>query len=294
MVEATLMAAWERLADETEQGFAWLCEGLDREAPVTFVTNPGNVGDALINLGCYRYLAQHFSRVTICSVGGIPATETVFLAGGGNLIEPLYTAIADFVNDRCSGRQLRFFPSSVKGNVAFLDRIAGRTRMLCREAVSFAHVAGHFPEASVRLGHDAAFALAPQLRAAFGSHIGGFPHAAARFFRGDVERAQDRLGDGDLMARSGGSWADLGAAERAVAEAATILLQYSRIYTDRLHCAILAAMLDRFVVMMANSYYKNRAVFDFSLRQFANVRFEDGSFSPPDASIRPRHGRQPA
>jgi len=271
------MAAWESLAEETERGFGWLCEGLDRDTPVTFVPNPGNIGDALINLGCYRYLAQRFSSIAICSAYDEPTTEVVFIAGGGNLIEPLYATIADLVNDRCGGRQLRFFPSSVKGYDGLLDSIAGRTRMLCREPVSFAHVARHLPAASVRLGHDAAFAVAPPIRAAFAAGMAVFPRTAARFFRDDVERAQNKAGDGDLMTREGGTWVDLGAAERAVAETAAVLVQYGRVYTDRLHCAILAAMLDRYVVMVANSYYKNRAVFDHSLSRFANVRFDDGS-----------------
>jgi exopolysaccharide biosynthesis predicted pyruvyltransferase EpsI len=275
------METWRIISGEAEEEFAWLCAGIDPEEPVTFVPNPGNVGDALINLSCYRYLAARFADVAICSIGDVPATDCVFIAGGGNLIEGLYSSVSDFVVKRCVGRRLFFFPSSVKGFGAWLDGVSPRARMICREPVSFAHVAEHFSAGSVRLGHDAAFALAGTLRAAFANKIVRHPSARARFFRTDAERFRDLPSDGDLMARTGGSWVDLAAAERAVIDAATTLLEFSRVYTDRLHCGILAAILDRYVILVPNAYYKNAAVFDHSLSRFANVRFEHESVAFP-------------
>jgi hypothetical protein len=268
------METWRTISAEAEQGFAWLFRDIDPKEPVTFVPNPGNVGDALINLSCYRYLAARFANVSICSTENAPRTTCVFIAGGGNLIEGLYSAISDFVAQRCEGRRLFLFPSSVMGFGTWLDGIAARARVICREPVSFAHVAKHLPPENVLLGHDAAFALAGPLRAAFASKVLHHPPTRARFFRADPERAHELPSDGDLMARTGGSWVDLAAAETAVFDAATTLLEFNRIYTDRLHCAILAAILDRYVVLTPNSYYKNAAVFDHSLSRFANVRFE--------------------
>jgi exopolysaccharide biosynthesis predicted pyruvyltransferase EpsI len=269
------MEAWESIAAETERAFAWLTRDIDAGEPVTFVPNPGNVGDAFINLACYRWLAARFSNLTVCSVQDAPKTDRVFIAGGGNLIDGLYTTVSDFVTARCADRRLFFFPSSVKGFDRWLAGLSGRARMICREPVSHAHVAEHLPPADVLLAHDAAFSLAPIVRTAFAEAIGRHPQAQARFLRDDGERAQTIQGDADVMAHAGGYWTDLAAAERAVAEAATTMLRFGRIYTDRLHGAILAAMLDRYVVLMPNSYYKNRTVFDHSLRRFANVRFQD-------------------
>lgn len=269
------MEAWQSIAAETERAFAWLTRDIDAGEPVTFVPNPGNVGDAFINLACYRWLAARFSSLAICSVEDTPGTDRVFIAGGGNLIDGLYTTISDFVATRCAGRRLFFFPSSVKGFDRWLGGLSGRARMICREPVSHAHVAEHLPPSDVLLAHDAAFSLAPVLRNAFAEAIVRHPQTQARFFRTDDERARILEGDADIMARTGGYWTDLAAAERAVAEAATTMLRFGRIYTDRLHGAILATMLDRYVVLMPNSYYKNRAVFAHSLSRFANVRFQD-------------------
>jgi hypothetical protein len=45
--------------------------------------------------------------------------------------------------------------------------------------------------------------------------------------------------------------------------------------TDRLHVAIAGAMLGKQVWLYPNSYYKNRAVYEFSLRAFSNVHFAE-------------------
>lgn len=52
---------------------------------------------------------------------------------------------------------------------------------------------------------------------------------------------------------------------------------YDEVYTNRLHVAIGAALLGKNVLMGANNYYKNRAIYDFSLKKrFCNVVW-DGS-----------------
>jgi len=264
----------QTVAATTERGFAWLCRDIPPDEPVTFVPNPGNIGDALINLSCHRYLAARFASVSVCSINDSPPTDCVFIGGGGNLVEGLYSAISDFVTNRCAGHRLFFFPSSVQGFDHWLDGLPPDTRMVCREPLSFAHVADHMADDRVLLGHDAAFGSAGWLRAAFAEPIRRHPSTMARFFRTDGELAHGLPGDEDIMARTGGTWTDPKETERAVTDVAMTLLNFGRIYSDRLHCAILAAMLDRYVVLVPNSYFKNRAVFDHSLSSFANVRFE--------------------
>ena len=63
---------------------------------MTFVPNPGNIGDAAINLACFEYLTERFDRVEICAITDIPRTECVFVGGGGNAVEPLYINVREF------------------------------------------------------------------------------------------------------------------------------------------------------------------------------------------------------
>jgi len=46
-----------------------------------------------------------------------------------------------------------------------------------------------------------------------------------------------------------------------------------KVYTDRLHVAIPAAILGKETVLYPNSYYKNRGVYDYSLSNYLNVKF---------------------
>lgn len=258
---------------ETLAGFEWLARDVDRDSEVSFVPNPGNIGDALINVSCYRYLTARFRKITVSSWREAPANKHVFIAGGGNLVEDLYDDMAGFLGGLDRGQQLYLFPSTVSGYEALLGQLRGRTRILSRERVSFAHVREHLGEAETALGHDAGFALADRLWAAFAIHQVP-PQKTARFYRKDAEGKIGEPGDGDLMAGGGNDWTDPAEAEKAVLAIAPEILACSRIYTDRLHCAILSALLGRYVVLRPNSYFKNQEVFDHSLSRFANVRFQ--------------------
>jgi exopolysaccharide biosynthesis predicted pyruvyltransferase EpsI len=50
-------------------------------------------------------------------------------------------------------------------------------------------------------------------------------------------------------------------------------MKYKKIDTDRLHVAIGATLLEKKVTLFPNSYYKNKAVYDYSLRKFPNISF---------------------
>ncbi|MEM2292095.1 MAG: polysaccharide pyruvyl transferase family protein [Nitrososphaerota archaeon] len=54
-----------------------------------------------------------------------------------------------------------------------------------------------------------------------------------------------------------------------------IIWNARQIYTDRLHNAILAAILGKETYLYPNLYHKNKGVYEFSLRKFPNVKFVD-------------------
>ena len=85
-----ILLALATINAETIKAFDWLAGRIDRRVPVTFVPNPGNIGDAAINLACFDYLTERFDKVEICAITDTPRTECVFLGGGGNAVEPLY------------------------------------------------------------------------------------------------------------------------------------------------------------------------------------------------------------
>jgi exopolysaccharide biosynthesis predicted pyruvyltransferase EpsI len=52
------------------------------------------------------------------------------------------------------------------------------------------------------------------------------------------------------------------------------LIEGSRkVFSDRLHVAILATILGKDTILYPNSYYKNKGVYEFSLSKYPNLKF---------------------
>jgi exopolysaccharide biosynthesis predicted pyruvyltransferase EpsI len=268
-----ILSALAAINVETIRAFDWLAGGIDRRVPVTFVPNPGNIGDAAINLACFEYLMERFDKVEICAMADTPCTECVFVGGGGNAVEPLYFDVRDFLDGVGLDHRLFMFPATMQGYPKSLQRVAPIARILCREPTSLAFVAKQIGPENVSLAHDAAFLLAPRLRNDFASRIGKATTAKCRSFRTDKESIHWELGGNDIMVEHYGAWTNMAVAHDFVWAVARYLLSFGEVETDRLHCAILAAILGRRTMLRANSYYKNTAVFDHSLSHLSNTAF---------------------
>ena len=48
-----------------------------------------------------------------------------------------------------------------------------------------------------------------------------------------------------------------------------------RVFTDRLHVAIISAILGKDTTLYPNSYYKNKGIYEYSLSSYPNVKFVD-------------------
>lgn len=277
------------LAAETRAGFAWLTAGLDPAEPVSFIPNPGNVGDAAINLACWRHLAATFAEVEICPAARQPQHRQVFLGGGGNFVEPLWQNQQALLERLSPARhRLAFFPATLYGYGGLLRRWRGRLRAVCREAVSFGYAAEQLEPADVCLGHDAAFALhGTRPFAAAPPPVPGAP--TARFLRRDKEGVLlGAASDGDLTGSPASQWLEPTKAAAAVAAVAERLAHCGSVATDRLHTAILAALLGRPTSLNPNSYFKNRAVFEQSLARLPWVAFDaSNARRPSDAGNDP-------
>ena len=281
-----ILSAVAAINTETVRAFDWLAAGVDRRVPVTFVPNPGNIGDAAINLACFDYLTERFDKVEICAMADTPRTECVFVGGGGNAVEPLYVDVRDFLDRLAPDHRLFMFPATIKGYSSSLQRVAPIARILCRESISLAYVAKQIGPENVLLAHDAAFLLAPRLQKDFADRIGETMTAKCRSFRTDRESIYWELRGNDIMVEHQGAWTDMAAARDCVLAVASYLLRFDVVETDRLHCAILAAILGRRTMLRANSYYKNIAVFEHSLSRFSNT-----IFLPPTIDRRAKNAR---
>jgi exopolysaccharide biosynthesis predicted pyruvyltransferase EpsI len=263
-----------------------------RGQKVLFFPNPGNAGDALIAEGTYQALTRAHVSFDVIDLHDEVTDQIVFIGGGGNL-NSLYSDIKQAF-ERFSGRarQIVLLPHTIRGNVDVLKSLDARCILFCRDRESFDHVRSTNPSVDCRMAHDMAFHLdiaellrkspadksrARLLRRRLFSI--GYSQAKLRAMQGvdmlrlDRESSHSRpasdMDISDLFAM--GVTPDI-APTSAWCFLKTIDLA-QHVNTDRLHVGIGSALLGKPCTLQNNSYGKNRAVFDFSLRDFACIDF---------------------
>lgn len=264
-----------------------------RGEAVLYRPNPGNAGDALIaaaTLDLFRRLGLRFEMLgeEVPDVRG-----RVVVHGGGGGFWGDNRVVTDFIQQVSpAASRVVLLPQTITGHEAFLAGLPAHVHLFCRERVSYAYVQGLSLKARVFLDHDLAF----QLDAAdwLGRHrwLRLFALAPGRAFKGvrrfraaarahpDPRRLEVRRGDAESLADAAGRtarYADISRAfavgvrrEGFIAVSAACFLRfiarYEQVKTDRLHVGIGAALLGKQVSLRPNRYFKNRAVFEHSLR----------------------------
>jgi exopolysaccharide biosynthesis predicted pyruvyltransferase EpsI len=241
------------------------------------IMNPGNAGDALIALGTFHWLDRLGLHPTILSFANLDYAkdfDLIVYGGGGNLVPMYGTALTAIDYAARLGKQVAVLPHTIFGCEDALLRHALNLRLFCRERQSYEGLlAAGFPDDRLALDHDMAF----QIEERFFSSLQ--PIAPSRdtisCLRRDAESAQQIPSPVDNLDISllwnGDYWSDREFVESICRCLAAYLMQAKSITTDRLHISILGALLKLEVRMLPNSYYKNRAVYDFSLDRFRNV-----------------------
>lgn len=266
-----------------------------RGQKILFAPNPGNAGDSVI--ACAEY--QLFDRFGIdyqviaqdvsCSV---TAGAIVFYGGGGNLVEP-YPNARDFIARHHQGvKRLVVLPHTVLAYSELISSFGDNVDIICREQLSYDYVLRFANAAHVYLMEDAAFLLdAKGLLARVGLTGGAWlnrPLRAAKravrvllhsfrnrrqsntlnSFRGDVEGtgrsgAEANFDVSQMLAADTMSALDSVLTARSMIK---FISRFSVVRTDRLHVCIVSLLLGKEVHFFDNSYGKNRAVYERSMR----------------------------
>lgn len=275
----------------------------------TYVSNPGNLGDALITAGLLSGLGRAWPR-------HVPASKytgedrAIVYAGGGNLVG-LYgdceRVIERFLQHHDGSFVL--LPHTVRNCDSLIRRLDSRFTLYLRDMPSHEYVTSLNSRVTCHLAHDLALMLdrghAAQLMAQVPIRLatslirpgGRFRHFAraihrfhchaprsleAHLFREDAEARDAANGP---YARGSDAF-DVSALYvspyrtcQEILLAAGLLLRfvnrYDTIHTDRLHVSIAAAILGKRVMLHDNCYGKNHDVFRMSLsaRPGFNVSF---------------------
>lgn len=245
-----------------------------------YIPNPGNAGDSLITLGTLQLFRDLELRYRLGTWNSTYTDQYLVYGGGGNLVklaENLYNSYhtcREFLKNNNGKNHIIILPHTIKNNDETLKMLDENVKIFCREPVSFEYVKGmvKYPE-NVFMSHDMAMYIRIHPR----FMVKGV--GACNCFRGDIEKTDIRLPAGNVdlandlntLLWQDGVWENVVSFTDMVFE---ILSKYDVICTNRLHMAIAGGLLGKHVYFYPNSYYKCKAVYEYSLReQFPKITF---------------------
>lgn len=229
---------------------------------VDFFRFGGNYGDSLIWHGTMKLLSELNIRVDYVDLVSEKKNKVLLIDGGGNLVD-YYTDVRDFLTAKPAlYNKIVILPHTIFGDkqIKILNNLQSDTTIFCREKVSVDFVAKNIKKGKVYLWHDCAFYNSFEK-----SKVEGVGTLNA--FRSDQESILK------MKPNPNNDISYNGYATKPLDGFLETLQKYNKINTDRLHVAIAAALLGKRVNFYPNSYYKNKAVFDYSLKKFPNVNF---------------------
>jgi exopolysaccharide biosynthesis predicted pyruvyltransferase EpsI len=232
-----------------------------KNTSIDFFRFPGNYGDSLIWHGTKKLFSSLNISEHYVDINSPKYNNVLFIDGGGNFVD-YYSDIRDFLIKKPDlYSDIIILPHTIFGEkqIEVLNNISSNLVVFCREKVSAKFLEDKLTNGEVYLWHDCAF-YNEFLQIPGG---GGILNA----FRSDIESDQTEIPE------SNNDLSYNGYAQKPLEELIDVLIKYKQINTDRLHIAICATLLGKKVRLFPNSYYKNKAVFDYSLINFTNIKF---------------------
>ncbi len=230
-----------------------------KNTSVDFFRFPGNYGDSLIWYGTKILLSSLNISEHCIDISSSKHNDVLFIDGGGNFVD-YYSDVRDFlIKKPALYNEIVILPHTIFGEaqIKILNNISSNLTVFCREKVSAKFLEDKLTHGKIYLWHDCAFYNK------FSPVSSG--KGALNVFRSDKESILHTLPE------SNNDISYNGYATKSLSGLIDILQKYEQINTDRLHVAIGATLLGKQVRLFPNSYYKNKAVFDYSLKRFPNV-----------------------
>lgn len=238
--------------------------------------NPGNAGDGFIMFATNQLLQQFNIEFHSLQINDTVSEKIVLFGGGGNLVEGRYTSMAEAIRRNCPQNLCFILPHTIVGYNDIVAMTHDNLEIFCRERVTYENLLASgvgVPE-KIHLAHDMTLYLsANELKHPFASP--GRKKIAC--FREDNERLSSTAPHNNLdmsLSWNGDLWANAALCQHSTQSLAAAIGQYEYVATDRLHLGILSAHLGKKVLLGANNYFKNEAVYLHSIAdKFPNVTF---------------------
>ncbi|ELN2738054.1 polysaccharide pyruvyl transferase family protein [Pluralibacter gergoviae] len=234
-----------------------------------YKANPGNAGDGVIASGTYDFFERNaIEYEPYRNNQNYNANEDILIfGGGGNLIEGLYSEGRDFILEQIPNfHKVIIMPSTIKGYESLFQENKDKLIVFCREKTTFNYIQslGYMVNDNVYITDDMAFYLDLNKYLSLKKESKEYVNC----YRTDSESLTSvyRENNHDIsLTWNGDYWDNEFLARNSTRCMVTFLEEFKSVNTDRLHVAILASLLGKEVNFYPNSYYKNKAVYDYSL-----------------------------
>jgi exopolysaccharide biosynthesis predicted pyruvyltransferase EpsI len=242
---------------------------------VAYCVNPGNAGDSLIWYGTiclFKKLGISYIPYNLALKYDLLSNiDVIVYAGGGNLA-PYYGACSKFLKKNIPmGKPILLLPHTIQGHQNLLKHLPSNVILCCREQMSYDYCKSIVAfKKNVNLAHDLAFfADLSFVKLKKESN----PPKNLFAFRVDTEinplRKKIILPSSNQDVSHYGSISEKSSYDvnyAVMKKFIETINAYDVVWTDRLHVGIAAFLLGKEVHLFDNSYGKNRAIFDHTIR----------------------------
>ena len=249
---------------------------------VVYFPNIGNAGDSLIAQATVEIFDSQDIKYILGKKDQTYENSVLIYGGGGNFVRP-YTDCKNFLvkhlTNGSKGNQLLILPHTIRDYDDVIRKCDDNVTIICREKISYDYCFKLMTYKSrLYLSKDMALYLRPIIDVNDVNDVNVItPVTTLNAFRIDCEKTNISIPSNNVDVskkfENCGFMSNLSIAKTTTDNVFKYLSPYDIIKTNRLHIAIAGALLGKQVMMYANSYYKNRAVYDYSLKAMSNVVF---------------------
>lgn len=240
---------------------------------IKYIANPGNAGDSMIAFATLKLFEDLGLEFSIDKFNKKYDGNVLVYAGGGNLTDK-YNHLRNFLWENYRKNEILILPHTICECTPLLKALGPNVKIIAREKVSFNYIKTHMKHPqNAFLSDDMAFHINNLDAYKNQPHIG-----TCNAFRLDSEKTNVKIPEvnkdisGDFI--KGQNCLKPEHVAITTDNIFSYLCKFTEINTNRLHISIAGALLGRKVNLYPNSYYKNKAVFDFSIKdKFKNVQF---------------------
>lgn len=248
-----------------------------RNESIIYIENSGNAGDSLIAHGTWLLFDKLKLNYTMGTYSSKYKNKTLFFAGGGSLVG-LYEKCRIFLeNNINNNNKIVLLPHTIANEDALIKKLDKNVIIFCREKASYDYVYKLMEmKNNLYLSKDMAFYIDKLDKLDKYANVVGV--GELNCYRTDKEKTDiilppDNIDLSVTLKKKPALINDRKKNDKVVASIFEYISKYEIINTNRLHMAIAACLLNKKVRFYSNSYYKNKAMYDYCLTNFKNLEF---------------------